>query len=271
MKKFGSKALTLATLVVGLGLASSAHAVWTFTGVSTNTNSTAANPNLISQTGVYVTNGASNAGFASGAAWTSNALQSYPSLGMCTDGCTAPNHAIDNNGNTEAVMIGFSSSVVLSSIGLAYTHNNVTSGVSVDASVFRYVGSSATPTLAGNSASAMAGWELVGNYGDMVQDTSNPYNLVNSTSKGSSWWLISAYNSGFSGAGETRGALDNGNDYFKVYALAGSACTSTVANVCGPSAPNPTPEPTSIALVGVALLGAFGARRRKAAAVPALA
>ena len=74
--------------------------------------------------------------------------------------------------------------------------------------------------------------------------------------------MISAYNSGYSGAQESRGVLDVGNDFFKLYAVAGTKCTSTVAGVCGPG--NQTPEPTSLALLGLGILGIVGSRRRQA-------
>lgn len=47
------------------------------------------------------------------------------------------------------------------------------------------IGTSAPPTLNGLAATTMAGWELVGNYGDMVEDTTTPYNVVNSFGKAS--------------------------------------------------------------------------------------
>ena len=266
MAKSISSGFALAVLVAGMGLASSAHADWTFNSASTASNSSSA-PDVTSVSGAYVVNNASN-GLNSGAAWVvnaSSALASYPGLGMCSDGCTAPNHAIDNLGNTEAVLLGFSGSVTLSSIGLSYATDAAGTSGPVDLSLFRYVGTGA-PTINGTVATTMTGWELVGNYGDMVQDTTNPYNLVNSSGKGSSWWLISAYNSGFTGAQESRGSLDNGNDYFKISALAGYACTTAGPN-CNTTTTQ-VAEPGSLALAGLALFGAYAVRRRSTA--PAL-
>lgn len=279
MLKIQRTLFSVAALAVSLLASSGAHAYWSFdqAGV-TGIGDTAPTGVTVSLSGVYAANTSGNTGFASGATWSAGALSYFAGSGQGmysgTDS-TSPFHALDNNGNTEAVILQFSSSVVLSSIGLGYTSDNLTATTCngspstydcVDVSLFRWQGSG-TPTgsptaLVGQGAAAMTGWQLVGNYGDMALDTSNPYNLVNSTNQGSSWWMISAYNSGYSSAAaETRGALDNGNDYFKLYAVAGSKCTSTVAGVCGPG--NQTPEPSALVLMGAGVLGMIGVRRRQ--------
>ena len=289
-------------------MSTSAHAAWTFDQANvTGLTGSAGDPTL-SLSGVYSTNAAST-GVVNGN-WTASSLVWYGGngQGMSSDGSQTPNHALDNNGNTEAVLLQFSASTVLTSIGLGYTSNGTCSksgyadvqlandqscgsitanggGYSlkqngttqVDASVFRWIGGG-TPTgsptpLIGQASTTMTGWELVGNYGDMVTDTSNPYNAVNAAGKTSSWWLISAYNSGFaqtatsgtSIATENRGALDNGGDYFKLYAVAGTKCTSTVdgKGVCGGTSTGKLPEPATLALTSVALIGVAGLRRRK--------
>ncbi|MDE2145085.1 MAG: PEP-CTERM sorting domain-containing protein [Burkholderiales bacterium] len=295
-----SKWVGSVALVAGLGFAGAANATWTFKGSGANdTNGdplakTSYTPDAgftgdpsLNISGVYARNGSGNVGFASGASWASKALTYYDpnGLGMSSDGNTAPNHAIDNNGNTEGILLSFGSSVVLSSIGIGYKSGDA------DISVFRYTGASAPASLPGSSVgsfvtdalgTANSGWDLVGNYANLAVDNTNPYNMINgctnasgtavcsSSSKGSSWWLITAYNTAFG----TGANLTQGDDYFKVYAVAGSKCTAG-GTACGSTTTTGgnVPEPGSLALVIAALTGTWAARRKsgRAAARHALA
>lgn len=252
-----------------MALMSNAHAVWTFNS-SSGATASAGDAALLSVSGAYAANNSGNTGFATNGTWT-NANVSYYSgttggLSM-TSGTDSgsPYHALDNNGNTESVLLKFDSSVILNQIGLGYATNSSGVTSSVDVSLFRYVGNSAAPSLSGVKSTQAdmltAGWELVGNYADLVKDNVAPFNSVNASSKGSSWWMVSAYNTGY-GTGTN---LDMGNDFFKLYAVAGSKCTSTAAGVCGPGSDTPgVPEPGSLVLAGIAFAGlAFTRRQNK--------
>ncbi len=267
--KLRSLCMAALALACTIGVLPAAHATYTFT--STTGASKAASDATLSTVGGFY--------FAAGGNWVSKGLDYYGDggLAMSSDNPTgSPNHAIDNSGNTEAVLLGFGQSVALSGIGLGYVADYLGTGgklrenstsTRVDLSLFRYVGNgtpSATSLGTSNlSPTQMAanGWQLVGNYGDMALDKTTPLNAVNSTSLGSSWWLVSAYNAGFTGAAETKGALDSVADYFKFYSLTGTKCTDTTPGKCSPGQPPAAPEPASLALVAVALLGSFGARR----------
>ena len=283
MKRATTRFVALSGLLVGLlGLAFNANATatWTFSGTgATDANGeplaktsgyTSTSDGTLSISGAYATSGTTATGFASTTTWNTGAPNadtlyfSGGGLGMCSDptnsnpttanpGCVQPNHALDNAGNTEAILLNFGgTSVVLSNIKIGYKDTDA------DVSVFRYVGTLA-PNLSGdlaNKTSMIAdGWELVGNYGDLVTTAAQS---VNSGSKGSSWWLISAYNTSYGAA--TSGTVDQGNDYFKLSAVTGTKCTSTVAGVCGST--SKVPEPGSLALVSLALFGAVYTRRQ---------
>lgn len=298
MKNRSIRLTALLALTAGLAWSGAAQAYWSLdttpTATINDSAATAQNPYTVKMSGFYVGNATTNNKLTG--KWTSGSLTQWSGNGQGMYSGTdngSPYHALDNNQNTEGVLLSFSASTVLNSIGLGFTattgaaeygcvsggavigtvagsgscaKGSKTSDVTVDISVFRWTGTTA-PTLAGTVAGTMGGWELVGNYGDMIKDTNNPYNLVNSEGKTSSWWLITAYNSGFtqSSGTENRGSLTNSDDYFKLFAAAGTKCTSTVSatGVCGGSS---VPEPATLALASVALLGVAGLRRRQSKA-----
>ncbi|MES1264502.1 MAG: exosortase-dependent surface protein XDP1, partial [Variovorax sp.] len=272
-------------LMLGLSLCFSAHAVdtWTYTGVSgsAGVDSASAGAATLTTIGAFATNtgtsGLSGSWSTNTVGTPSAALQFYSDssgvygLGMGSDGTGTPNHAIDNNGTyTEGVLLSFSSSTILTGIDLGYVYGDA------DISVFRYTGTT-EPTVSGVGASlsamSTAGWQLVGNYANLTADNTSPYayNLINgatdadptsgvtptasSSSVGSSWWLITAYNTAFG----TGTGLTQGDDYFKLLAVAGTACTGSTTK-CGGSK---VPEPTPLALACVALLGVAYTRRRR--------
>ena len=167
----------------------------------------------------------------------------------------APEHAIDNEQRTDAVLFSFSAKTALNSVitGWSQTDQDIT--------LLRYVGTgSAASSLAsfkltnGTAPSTNMlvanGWALVGNYAYGSSGSGSTMN-VNASGLSSSGWLVMAYNTAFgstvAGRSSAGQSLSQGNDFFKLLAVTGKA----------------VPEPGSLALAGLGLFGIFAARRAK--------
>lgn len=188
-------------------------------------------------------------------------------------------HAIDNGYGIEAMMVNFTSGPVnLSSLTIGWngtdnpctSANNDTGTCSStktkrityndsDLSVLAWTGAASGPTMAG-AGLLSAGWTLIGNYADVGASNNSPAKTPGGSASVastvySSYWLISAYSTAY-GAGTS---LNQGNDSFKLLSIAGNYCGGAVSNnSCGGQAP----EPGSIALLGLGLVGLVAARHR---------
>jgi hypothetical protein len=164
----------------------------------------------------------------------------------------ANDKALDNSGNYEILLLRFSDATTnVSTPGLLNALNIAGfTGVDSDLTVMAY-GGVGSPNLVGNSSGNPlgSGWNLVRNYTDVASNTATP---ANSLSFSASYWLIGAYNNAFGSGGN----LTTGNDYVRLLSVTASTLTS-------PS--GPAPEPSSIVLTAVALLGLTALRRRRPA------
>nr|WP_240914969.1 exosortase-dependent surface protein XDP1 [Rubrivivax benzoatilyticus] len=162
----------------------------------------------------------------------------------------SPQHAIDNNGKTELVMLNFTTATMLSALSIGWFENDA------DISVLRWTGQGA-PDLTTNSTGNLtsSGWTLVAS-----RDVDPSYSWNFSGGGYSSWWLISSYFGASGYAADGSGYLDKGNDYFKLLSFTGTTQS-------GGGSGGSVPEPGTLALAGLALAGIVGAKRRRARTV----
>lgn len=168
-----------------------------------------------------------------------------------------PEHAIDNAQRYDMALLNFGASVVkLSSVNLSWIQSDS------DLTVLAFTGAGAfneNTMLKGLTYDKLTsnGWTVVGN---TVGSSSTYTQAINGAGVASSYWLIGAFNPLVSSAGAS---MSGGFDYVKLSSVVGTTCPPGSTGGTGGCGSNKAPEPGSLALMGVGLLGLLRLRKRR--------
>jgi len=193
---------------------------------------------------------------------------------------TQPNHATDNQHAQEFILFEFSEAVSLNQLRISYPGSSTAGTASTsDMTILAYTGADLTTaqmeTLLLNSDSTALDTKSVWGYENHLtaNTSSSPNDPTNfAGAPASRFWLVGAYNEHLGG---TAGAMDDTRDFIKLAGLGGSYCakTNTGADCTPPPPPCTTPggctpsipEPSSITLAALGILGGIRRWKRKTA------
>jgi hypothetical protein len=182
---------------------------------------------------------------------------------------SSPEHALDNNGRQESLLLNFGASTELDGVKIGWN-----GGYDSDITVLAWKpteymdpavnsGTIVAPELSGQTYSQLLGlgWMLVGNYSNLQSGVEK---AVNGGDKpvSSSYWLVLSYNTlgGTAKVGDSldtsaRGFVgDSSKDYGKFYSVSYSPGTKNE---------NKVSEPSTALLLGAAMVGLVGWRNRR--------
>jgi len=182
--------------------------------------------------------GWSNTG--SGDSLETGTVKMWNGLGVAANGepSGAPQHAADNNGSIDSILLSFASDFELQGLSIGWKKYDS------DVTILAYTGNGA-PTLAGKTYSeltASAGWQVIDHKLNLSVGKNKS---INSGGISSSYWLVGAYNPL---VGNSPG-WSTGNDYIKISALTGT--------VAPPPPSGQVPAPSSILLLALGLLAVW--------------
>ncbi len=168
--------------------------------------------------------------------------------GLGVEKTDTPNHAVDNEaGDYDMHLLSFDEMVKLTALDIGWYQTDT------DISILAFNGTSFdSSSLLGKKWQDLIGngWQLVGNYYNVDYGPNN--GAVNQGGITSQYWLVGAYNSNFgnvfSGPNIDK---SKGNDYYKLKGVVVER-------------PVKLPEPSSVLLLALSLLGLCVARRRTA-------
>jgi len=232
-----STKLLFAGLALSFGLALNALAVPVTINLAPNTAGYASSFNYTSTEANLTLTGWSNKSTGNKAI-AQDQIARWSGSGVGVENQNSPQHAVDNSsGDYDALLFSFSKVVDLNKLGIGWYQTDA------DVSVLAYTG--ATPFagdlngFGSNWAALLSnGWSVVGNYNRNGTGTFN----INPADVKSQYWLVGAYNSAYGGS------LSQKNDYFKLNSVTFEAVR--------------VPEPGTVLLFAMGLLGLVAARRR---------
>ncbi|MBU1225330.1 MAG: PEP-CTERM sorting domain-containing protein [Gammaproteobacteria bacterium] len=257
------RSLKLACLLAGVAMCGAGSAIaanWTFTGSTLEqpagygaAQDTAGSATATVTAWANTANGSEGSNTVLASAYLTP--QGSSGLGIKhADGETtsSPQHAADNYERKESFLFSFAGDKVnLTSSYFGWIANDS------DFSVYAYTGAGAGSVSGltyGNLTSN--GWTLVGHYNEVSQSNNSGDTKSFANTIFSSYWLIGAYNGG---------GADSKSDYFKLKTVSGLTCADTPGGQgCGGGS-SQVPEPGTLLLVSMGLLGLTRMSRRREA------